>query len=730
MIEDYRNENRVQIKENFDIWSMNVLNEDYGDVWNQFLQKSFVSMDIRIKYVDNDYTLLNNIDEIRSYLNDEKSRQPLFINNFVNKMKKGDIFIAHKGNVILSAIGIVTGDYNYNPEGTFKHTRSVNWFYIADDLRIADKFAFKPSGIVDLGVYHYFVNELLCKIAASNEKVKKNLLDFIFNSFYNNFYSKKQGQDHFNEYDVERKYINEKWNLISQADYKTSVSIIWEDIFRRDVGVIRVGARNLRKQIQGQSKRTEDNVLSDEDMDQMALKLYDVVNEVVGTSDEDYQKRILKEYSKSKLSYGLKSGRVTPILYYLDNSFYPINNKTIRTMHLISLILGEDITLSDELKDYIDNNKFYKEFLIKLNNVYPFDKFDIADVRIFDELCHWMNSIENYAHTTSKIQPNIFPLEILGDLSSNNHIIDDEKSFVSNEKRNIIYFGAPGTGKSYNLNQDKDILLKDYPENYERVTFHPDYSYANFVGTYKPVPENKSITYKYVPGPFMRVLKNAIENPNEPYLLIIEEINRANVAAVFGDVFQLLDRNSENESEYDIETSQDMRRYINEDKIKLPSNLFIWATMNSADQGVFPMDTAFKRRWDFKYFSINSGEDLIKNTKTTINGIEINWNTLRKEINHELLSYKINEDKLMGPFFAFNEFMNEKIDEEIFKDIFKNKIIMYLFEDAARSRRNELFLGVGKTNVTYSQICESFDEKGIEIFTESIKNKFITEDDD
>ena len=302
--------------------------------------------------------------------------------------------------------------------------------------------------------------------------------------------------------------------------------------------------------------------------------------------------------------------------------------------------------------------------------------------------------------------------------------------FESNEKRNIIYFGAPGTGKSYNLNQDKDILLENYPENYERVTFHPDYSYANFVGTYKPVPENKSITYKYVPGPFMRVLKNAIENPDEPYLLIIEEINRANVAAVFGDVFQLLDRDENNESEYDIETSQDMRKYLNKDKIKLPSNLFIWATMNSADQGVFPMDTAFKRRWDFKYFSINHDEDLIKNTKTIINGVEINWNDLRKAINHELLSYKINEDKLMGPFFAFNEFMNESIDEEIFKDIFKNKIIMYLFEDAARSRRNELFSGVGKTNVTYSQICESFDENGIEIFTESIKNKFITERDD
>ena len=300
----------------------------------------------------------------------------------------------------------------------------------------------------------------------------------------------------------------------------------------------------------------------------------------------------------------------------------------------------------------------------------------------------------------------------------------DLEPFISDLKRNIIYFGAPGTGKSYNLNQDKNNLLDDFENNYERVTFHPDYSYANFVGTYKPVPVGNSITYKYVPGPFMRILKKAIDNPNEPYILIIEEINRANVAAVFGEVFQLLDRTDEYESEYPIEASEDMKTYLNQDKIILPSNLFIWATMNSADQGVFPMDTAFKRRWDFKYFSINHNEKLIENTKTIINDEEVNWNKLRKQINDELLSYKINEDKLMGPFFAFNEFMGQEIPTKTFKDIFKNKIIMYLFEDAARARRNDLFSGARtKDYVTYSEICEEFDRNGLKIF------KFISDDE-
>ena len=308
--------------------------------------------------------------------------------------------------------------------------------------------------------------------------------------------------------------------------------------------------------------------------------------------------------------------------------------------------------------------------------------------------------------------------------------------FSSNLKRNVIYFGAPGTGKSYNLNKDKEDLIED-ENDYERVTFHPDYSYANFVGTYKPVPKADSISYEYVPGPFMRSLVKSLKNPEKPFLLIIEEINRSNVAAVFGDVFQLLDRDKNNESRYSIETTEDMRNYLkaelNEEyeKIKIPSNMFIWATMNSADQGVFPMDTAFKRRWDFKYFGINYNEELIKHIKVNINNQEISWNDLRKAINNELLSNRINEDKLLGPFFAFNEYLDEELSDEEFKEIFKNKIIMYLFEDAAKAKRNDLFSGARENNnVIYSRVCELFDIIGIEIFCDNIKDELLSSDEE
>ena len=321
--------------------------------------------------------------------------------------------------------------------------------------------------------------------------------------------------------------------------------------------------------------------------------------------------------------------------------------------------------------------------------------------------------------------------------------------YQSEFPRNRILFGAPGTGKSFTLNREKDLLLADGGE-YERVTFHPDYSYANFVGTYKPVPckdsdDKDAITYSYVPGPFMRTYVKALQNSKtdtpKPFLLVIEEINRANVAAVFGDVFQLLDRGDDEVSEYPIQASEDIKKYLagelggNPDdysEIRLPDNMFIWATMNSADQGVFPMDTAFKRRWDFTYLDIDDSEAGIVGKKVVLGQGDyrriVEWNALRKAINNELLTYKVNEDKLMGPYFISKKNLpeGEMIDPAVFTRIFKNKVIMYLFDDAAKQKRITLFGGCDeKAKNQYSKICREFDAKGVYIFCEGISSQFI-----
>lgn len=310
--------------------------------------------------------------------------------------------------------------------------------------------------------------------------------------------------------------------------------------------------------------------------------------------------------------------------------------------------------------------------------------------------------------------------------------------------RNRIVFGAPGTGKSFRLKDDCHTLLTNTTGGYERVTFHPDYTFSQFVGAYKPVTDGEgNIRYDFVPGPFMRVYVKAIksgrtDNP-QPYILIVEEINRAKVAAVFGDVFQLLDRDTLDVSEYEIETSEDIKKYLAKElggepndysQIKIPDNMFIWATMNSADQGVFPMDTAFKRRWNFEYLGINENEAEIKGIVTLGSGedeMEVVWNRLRKAINEKLAKdYKVNEDKLMGPFFLSKKIIKTVSDSdetlvhpEKFIDAFKSKVIMYLYEDAAKQYKHKLFSGCDSSK--YSSVCDAFDVMGIRIFGDDFK---------
>lgn len=466
------------------------------------------------------------------------------------------------------------------------------------------------------------------------------------------------------------------------------------------------------------------------------------------------------------------------------------------------------------------------------------------------------------------------------------------KGLTNNEvAKNRIIFGAPGTGKSHKLETDSEV----FGDNMERVTFHPNYSYAQFVGTYKPVMEirgdKKEISYEYVPGPFMRVYLNAqksmlvneeykdstgarvyyepatdmeswnlfdkikcigdteyfratkdmkvgdialiyignndfgyekgvyaiakviselqiddsegdgslcvllrfdkisydkpiiskkvfdqyntqyqsvhriekgedllreISFGEEKHLLIIEEINRANVAAVFGDVFQLLDRKN-GISEYAIATSEDMRQYLDDElgwydadnsEMRIPSNMYIWATMNSADQGVFPMDTAFKRRWEFEYLGVDDEEQVEAIQDYVIpmcvdNTYYVNWQKLRNEINTILKKEKINEDKLLGPFFvskamlddikstkddrdkiSLGEITETEIIEEIlskekaFIKAFESKVIMYLFEDVMKMRAGKIFLGHDKNkgNMIFSEICKAFEKDGEKIF--------------
>lgn len=309
-------------------------------------------------------------------------------------------------------------------------------------------------------------------------------------------------------------------------------------------------------------------------------------------------------------------------------------------------------------------------------------------------------------------------------------------------ERNRIIFGAPGTGKSYQLKRDANALLQNTSGSFERVTFHPEYTYSQFVGSYKPVTNaSGEIRYDFVPGPFMRVLVSALKSGRtdtpQPHLLLIEEINRAKVAAVFGDAFQLLDRNESGASEYEIHATEDIKKYLiselgkSPDIIKIPDNMFIWATMNSADQGVYPMDTAFKRRWNFEYIGIDDNDAEVGGIVTLGCGdhiMDVNWNQLRKAINETLaVNFGLNEDKLLGPYFISQALFaygddGRIINPEKFKLAFKSKVLMYLYEDAAKSIKHRLFEGCDSSR--YSTVCSAFDSKGIEIFGTEFLEKY------
>ena len=250
-----------------------------------------------------------------------------------------------------------------------------------------------------------------------------------------------------------------------------------------------------------------------------------------------------------------------------------------------------------------------------------------------------------------------------------------------------IYYGCPGTGKSHQVKElteglkgEKTIKFEDGTTNVFRTTFHPDYDYATFVGCYKPVKEDGVLDYKFVPQVFTNAYVAAKKNPETPIYLIIEEINRGNCAQIFGDLFQLLDREN-GVSKFPINAEEELMKYLRDDaeledyiKIALPANFNIYATMNTSDQSLFPMDSAFKRRWEMKYIKIDyDNKDADYTFK--VNGADYHWLEYLPCINDKITLATDSEDKQMGEFF---------IRSNMTATEFKNKVMFYLWNDVCK----------------------------------------------
>lgn len=344
-----------------------------------------------------------------------------------------------------------------------------------------------------------------------------------------------------------------------------------------------------------------------------------------------------------------------------------------------------------------------------------------GNIHCFDEPVHYSSSSGKYVHIRKNLLNDSAKIQQVNEalsrlwpeltISKEN----DEFLFKSSVLRqhntprktggcSRIIYGAPGTGKSHSVekNTDEKFVV--------RTVFHTETQSSDFVGCLKPVMDGDSVAYRFRPGAFTNALIKAIKDPSNTYTLVIEEINRAPAAAVFGEIFQLLDRKADGNSYYQIDIPDpDLLSYLNvqtnnyfaNGKLFIPSNLSLLATMNSSDQAVMPMDSAFKRRWEFEYISLESDEYPLGDfTIVEPNGdFTISWENFSKAINKLLSTHEhIPEDRLLGPWFVSASELTTP------EDILAGKIIMYLWEDVLRHGGRDVIFNIDKFPTLYKLI--------------------------
>ncbi len=359
--------------------------------------------------------------------------------------------------------------------------------------------------------------------------------------------------------------------------------------------------------------------------------------------------------------------------------------------------------------------------------------------------------LANYVSEKETYDNNI-EIEDASDSDSQDEVLNlNYKDFIEGGY-NAIYYGTPGCGKSYYVD---NILLKDIKNIYKfRTTFYLDYTHTDFVGQLMPSVkkemddngvEKEIVSYTFIPGPFTLALEKAYRNPKQMVYLVIEEINRGNAASILGDIFQLLDRekpgNKKNmpvgQSEYPIDKvdvvsflENEKKIILPEGKLFIPSNLCLIGTMNTNDQNVSALDTAFKRRWKMKKIKNDFAADHPYPNKF-VPGTAVSWKVFVEKINDRIVSddsIGVNaEDKQIGPFFMDSldlEFEPSIKNEEKQRD-FAYKMLEYLWANVAKYERGHWFKGNPKT---LDNLVDDYVEDGLDIFEGDLFNNDSEED--
>jgi hypothetical protein len=318
---------------------------------------------------------------------------------------------------------------------------------------------------------------------------------------------------------------------------------------------------------------------------------------------------------------------------------------------------------------------------------------------------------------------------------------------------NVLLYGVPGAGKSWTIAHD---YCND-ESRMERLVFHPDYTYSDFIGQILPDVSEGIVNYSFMPGPFTSLLKRAYLNPEIEYFLIIEEINRGNAPAIFGEVFQLLDRKteiSENDDGFPIGTSEygisndNIARIVYgkpSHKVRIPSNMSIISTMNTSDQNVFTLDTAFQRRWDMRMIENNFANVDPEFANHSILDTDVTWCVFCNSINNIILEKNVrltsSEDKRLGAYFIRlrDLIYDENADNQQLSPLertkairnnsrFPEKILKYLWDDAFKFSREDVF-EVNLYNSLEAIIQKFMQEKGnarFSIFKDTVYDSLMT----
>lgn len=412
---------------------------------------------------------------------------------------------------------------------------------------------------------------------------------------------------------------------------------------------------------------------------------------------------------------------VHPLKVLIDN--FGDNEFSLEDMKNINELVPSSVSSPNETSlKYFLNRLVLADFLTSYNNKYQFKNSE----NIKNECTVSGLSVEDFKATFigDPNHKNVVKLMIDRDIQNDISGLTDVEEIQSKIGKNTIIYGAPGAGKSASVSK---IIGK----NYIRTVFHPETQYSDFIGCLKPHKDSSSgsITYSFRKGPFIQILEKALLDSENHYFLVIEELNRANTAAVFGEIFQLLDRDDDGNSEYPI-LIQDEDLYdalkitlgsdheiIENRQLMIPNNLSIIATMNSSDQAVFPLDTAFKRRWIFEYLPIDFTNCAIG--EVPIHHVDlpnVEWKRLAQTINTKLIQLNVVEDKLIGPWFIKGSNLVEGQAEQTFI----GKICSYLWDDALKYKnKDEIFRsdihGYGELYQRYSDKKPIFSDKFMEV---------------